>query len=117
MGINKDVSNKYFIHSFQLKGLVWKNLFRENGNAHSQTFQGKLEGLSWDIHTYKKNVGLEPHILVRRPSTLLRRAGTGDRDAYPVCGQSQQRRLFHTSGICWNSTTGRTQHPGGRMSQ
>ena len=83
VGINKDVINKYFVHTpSRIEGLGLEEIARETEMRHSQAFQGK-QGLSdGDIYAYKKN-GPEPHILDPEAIALLQKAcRTGDRDAY-----------------------------------
>lgn len=83
VGINKDVINKYFVHTpSRIEGLGLKEIARETELRHDQAFEGATELADGDIYAYKKT-GPEPHILDPEAIDLLQKAcRTGDEEAY-----------------------------------
>lgn len=83
VGINKDVINKYFVHTpSRIEGLGLEEIARETELRHDQAFQGGTDLTDGDIYAYKKT-GPEPHILDPQAIDLLQKAcRNGDEEAY-----------------------------------
>lgn len=83
VGINKDVINKYFVHTpSRIEGLGLAEIAKETELRHDEAFQGDAELADGDIYAYKKT-GPEPHILDPEAIDLLQKAcRNGDKEAY-----------------------------------